>query len=433
MIERYTREEMGKIWKEDNKLSNWLKIEILVCEALAGTGEIPEKAFDNIKNKAGFDIERVEEIEKVTKHDVVAFVSAISERVGEDSRYIHLGLTSSDILDTSFALLLKEATELIISDTKYLLVVLKNKAFQYKDTVMIGRSHGIHAEPITFGLKLALWYDETKRNLIRLERAKEVISYGKISGAVGTFAHVSPQVEKYVCAKLGLKPAHISSQIISRDRHAEYFAVLAVVASSLEKFAVEIRHLQRTEVLEAEEYFGEGQKGSSAMPHKRNPIVSENLAGLSRLLRSNLIAALENVPLWHERDISHSSVERIIAPDSTILLDYMLHRFTNLIDNLLVYPENMQKNLDKTQGLIHSQRILLELAKKGIDRDEAYRMVQRNAMQSWKKASDFKTAILSDPEIIEILGEEEIENFFDLAYYIRYVDQIFNRVFNEEG
>ncbi len=432
MIERYTREKMGRIWEDKNKFSKWLRIEILACEAMARQGEIPEKSLNNIKKKAGFDIERIKEIEKVTRHDVVAFVSAVSEKVGEDSRYIHMGLTSSDILDTGFALLLKEAADLIIEDLHGLLSLLKDKSYQYKDTIMIGRSHGIHAEPITFGLKLALWYDETRRNLLRVERAREAIGYGKISGAVGTFAHVSPAVEEYVCGKLGLKPAPISNQIISRDRHAEFFTTLAVVASSLEKFAVEIRHLQRTEVLEAEEFFEEGQKGSSAMPHKRNPIASENLTGLSRMLRSNALASLENVPLWHERDISHSSVERIIAPDSTILLDYMLNRFTNLLAKLLVYPENMLNNLKKTKGLIYSQGILLELAKKGLSRDEAYRLVQKNAMQSWKESSDFKQAILADPQIREVLEEGEVEKIFAPAYHTRHIDRIFERVFKEQ-
>ena len=383
MIPRYTRPEMGRIWTDENKFKKWLQIEILACEALAEMGEIPPEALREIKEKARFDIDRISELEKVTKHDVVAFLTAVGENVGEASRYIHFGLTSSDILDTSLALLLKQASELLIEDIHKLLSTLKEKAFTYKDTIMIGRSHGIHAEPITFGLKMALWYDEMRRNLTRMERAKEAISYGKISGAVGTFAHVPPFVEEYVCRNCGLKPARISTQIIQRDHHAEFFTTLAVIASSIEKFALEIRHLQRTEVLEAEEFFTKGQKGSSAMPHKRNPILSENLCGLARMVRANSLAALENIPLWHERDISHSSVERVIAPDSTILVDYMLYRLTNVIGNLLVYPENMVKNLEKTQGLIFSEKLMLELTKRKISREDAYSLVQRNAMMVW--------------------------------------------------
>jgi len=433
MIPRYTRPEMGRIWTNENKFKKWLQIEILACEAFSEMGEIPHEVVREIKEKARFNVERIAELEKVTKHDVVAFLTAVGENVGEASRYIHFGLTSSDILDTSLALLLKEASELIIEDIRNLLSVLKDKAFKYKDSIMIGRSHGIHAEPITFGLKMALWYDEMRRNLTRMERAKEAISYGKISGAVGTFANVPPFVEEYVCHKCGLKPAPISTQIIQRDHHAEFFTTLAIIASSIEKFAVEIRHLQRTEVLEAEEFFTKGQKGSSAMPHKRNPILSENLCGLARMVRANSLAALENIPLWHERDISHSSVERVIAPDSTILLDYMLHRATNIIDNLLVYPENMVRNLKKTKGLIFSERLMLELTKRKISREDAYSMVQRNAMRVWEEGTDFRQEVLKDTEITEVLSQKEIEECFDIHGHLGHVEEIFKRVFEEDA
>jgi len=431
MIPRYTRPEMGRIWTEENKFKKWLQIEILACEAWAEMGKIPLEALKEIKEKARFDIERIEELERVLKHDVVAFLTVVGENVGEVSRYIHFGLTSSDILDTSLALLLKEASELIIEDIRKLLSAIKEKAFKFKHTVMIGRSHGIHAEPITFGLKMALWYDEMRRNLTRMHRAKEAISYGKISGAVGTFAHVPPFVEEYVCLKCGLKPALVSTQIIQRDHHAEFFTTLAIIASSIEKFALEIRHLQRTEVLEAEEFFTKGQKGSSAMPHKRNPILSENLCGLARMVRANSLAALENVPLWHERDISHSSVERVIAPDSAILMDYMLHRLTTVIDNLLVYPENMLRNLEKTKGLIFSEGLMLELTKREISREDAYAMVQRNAMKVWEGGTDFKQEVLKDPEITKALSREEIEECFDLHGHLGHVEEIFKRVFEE--
>lgn len=433
MIPRYTRPEMGRIWTEENKFKKWLQIEILACEAWAEMGKIPLEALKEIKERARFDIERIEELEKVLKHDVVAFLTAVGENVGEASRYIHFGLTSSDILDTSLALLLKEASELIIEDIRKLLSSIKEKAFKFKHTVMIGRSHGIHAEPITFGLKMALWYDEMRRNLARMQRGKEAISYGKISGAVGTFANVPPFVEEYVCLKCGLKPAPVSTQIIQRDRHAEFFTTLAIIASSIEKFALEIRHLQRTEVLEAEEFFTKGQKGSSAMPHKRNPVLSENLCGLARVVRANSLAALENVPLWHERDISHSSVERVIAPDSTILMDYMLHRLTTIIDNLLVYPENMLRNLEKTKGLIFSEGLMLELTKREIPREDAYAMVQRNAMKAWEEGTDFKQEVLKDPEITKALSREEIEECFDLHGHLGHVEEIFKRVFGESA
>lgn len=431
MISRYTRTEMGKIWTDQRKFETWLEIELVVCEALSELGEIPAEAVREIREKACFDVHRVDEIEKVTKHDIIAFLTNVGEYIGPLSKYLHYGLTSSDILDTSLALLLKEASDLILQDLQHLLNVLKEKAFEYKDTLMIGRSHGVHAEPITFGLKMALWYDEMKRNVIRMERAKESVSVGKISGAVGTFAHIPPFVEEYVCKRLGLKPAPISTQIVQRDHHAEFFTTLAIIASSIEKFAVELRHLQRTEVLEAEEFFSKGQKGSSAMPHKRNPISSENLSGLARLIRSYSLAALENIPLWHERDISHSSVERVIAPDATILIDYMLNRLISLVKNLIVYPENMKANLEKMGGLVHSEVILLLLAKKGLSREEAYGVVQRNAMRVWEKNEDFKTLLSRDEVIQRLLSREELEVAFDVRGHLKHVDTIFRRVFGD--
>ena len=431
MIPRYTRPEMGKIWTEQRKFETWLEIELLACEALSQLGEIPAEVVREIREKASFNVDRVNEIEKVTKHDVIAFLTNVGEFVGPLSRYLHYGLTSSDILDTSLALLLKEASELILQDLQRLLGVLKEKAFQYKETLMIGRSHGIHAEPITFGLKMALWYDEMKRNLVRMERAKEAASVGKISGAVGTFAHIPPFVEEYVCKRLGLKPAPISTQIVQRDHHAEFFTTLAIIASSIEKFSVELRHLQRTEVLEAEEFFSKGQKGSSAMPHKRNPISAENLSGLARLVRSYSIASLENIPLWHERDISHSSVERVIAPDATILIDYMLNRLTSIIENLIVYPENMKTNLERLGGLIHSEAILLLLTKKGLSREEAYAVVQRNAMKIWEKGGDFKTLLSQDDAIQRLLTQEKLDDTFDVRHHLKHVEDIFRRVFGD--
>jgi len=422
---------MGKIWTDQRKFETWLEIELLVCEALSQLGEIPAEALKEIQKKATFDARRVDEIEKVTKHDVLAFLTDVGESIGPLSRYLHYGLTSSDILDTSLALLLKEASGLILQDIHRLLKVLKEKAFQYKETLMIGRSHGVHAEPITFGLKMALWYDEMKRNLLRMERAKEAVSVGKISGAVGTFAHIRPFVEEFVCGRLGLKPAPVSTQIVQRDHHAEFFTTLAILASSIEKFSVEIRHLQRTEVLEVEEFFSTGQKGSSAMPHKRNPIASENLSGLARLIRSYSLAALENIPLWHERDISHSSVERVIAPDATILIDYMLNRLTSLIENLIVYPENMKTNLEKTGGLIFSEAVLLLLTKKGLSREEAYAAVQRNAMRAWEKGEDFKTLLSHDGGIKGLLTQEELDAAFDVRAHLKHINDIFLRVFGD--
>ena len=429
MIPRYTRPEMGRIWEEQNRYRQWLRVELAVVDAMAQLGQIPAAAAQEIAQKADFDADRIDEIERETKHDVIAFLTCVAEYVGEPARYIHLGLTSSDILDTSLALLLKEAADLLLDDLQALLKVLKRRAFEHRGTVMIGRSHGVHAEPITFGLKLALWYSDMERNRERLLRARENISVGKVSGAVGTYANVAPEVEKLACLRLGLEPASISTQIIQRDRHAEYFSTLAIIASSIEKIVLEIRHLQRTEVREAEEYFSEGQKGSSAMPHKRNPIGSENLCGLARLVRANAAAAMENIPLWHERDISHSSVERVIAPDSTIVLDFMLHRLTNLLDRLIVYEERMRENLESTGGLFFSQRVLLALTEGGVDRDEAYRLTQRNAMAVWKEGSTFKNRLAADPEVMAHLHPDQLEELFDLSYYLKHVDTIFSQVF----
>lgn len=429
MIPRYSREAMAAIWSPENRYRKWLDIEILACEAMAQKGEIPSGALKNIKEKAAFDVARIEEIEKATKHDVIAFLTSVVEKVGEDGRFIHKGLTSSDILDTSLAVLLKEASDMLIDDMRRLLDVLKNKAMRYKNTLMVGRSHGIHAEPITFGLKMALWYQEMERNLARMIRAKETISYGKISGTVGTYSFIDPSIEDYVCRKLGLTPAPVSSQIIQRDRHAEYFTTLAIIGSSIDKFSQEIRLLQRTEVREAEEYFAPGQKGSSAMPHKRNPVLSENLSGLARLMRSYAVAALENIPLWHERDISHSSVERIIAPDATVLLDFMLSRFTDLLDTLVVYPERMLANLNMTRGIIFSQMVLLKLIDKGMSREDAYAAVQKNAMKSWQDDEDFKMLLLEDVEVMSCLNAEDIHAAFKVENFLGHIDVVYHRVF----
>jgi len=429
MISRYTRPEMAKLWSLKNKYQKWLEIEILVCEAWAEKGVIPKEALAKIKEKASFSVERIAEIETQVKHDVIAFISNVEENIGPEGRYLHLGLTSSDILDTANAVLLKEAMEIILEDVEEVMSILREQAFAYKDTPMIGRSHGVHAEPITFGLKLALWYEEMRRNKKRLQQAKEDISYGKISGAVGTFAHLEPEIEEYVCPKLGLKPAPITNQIIQRDRYAHYFTVLAILAGTIEKIALEIRHLQRTEVLEVEEPFTKGQKGSSAMPHKRNPIQCENLCGLARLVRTNAIAALENIALWHERDISHSSVERVIMPDSTILSDFMLHRLKKILANMEVYPERMLKNIYLTKGLIFSQGLLLALVKKGLPRQKAYEMIQDCAMRVWQGEQDLKTQVLSHKEIKVYLTPAEIEKIFDLKYCLRHIDKIFARIF----
>jgi len=433
MIPRYSREKMERIWNPENRYQKWLDIEILACEAMAKLGFIPEASLKTIKERAGFDVARIDEIEKTTKHDVIAFLTSVTEKVGEEGRFIHMGLTSSDILDTSLAVLMQEAADILLADLDALLTVLKRRAFEHKSTLMIGRSHGIHAEPITFGLKLALWYGEMQRNRDRLLRARETVSTGKIAGAVGTFSFIDPFVEEYVCAKLGLKPAPVSSQIVQRDRHAEFFCTLAIIASSLDKFTQEIRLLQRTEVREAEEYFSPGQKGSSAMPHKRNPVLSENLSGLARLMRSYSLAALEDIPLWHERDISHSSVERVICPDATILLDFMLGRFTGMIDKLMVYPERMLKNLQMTHGVIFSQMVLLKLIDKGMSREDAYAVVQRLAMRSWEEGGDFKALLAEDDQAKKYLGPGELAAIFRIDNFLGKVDFIFNRVFGKES
>jgi len=424
---------MASIWRPENIYRKWLDVELVACEALANMGKIPMKSFNTIMERAGFDVARIEEIEKTTKHDVIAFLTSVAEKVGEDSRFIHMGLTSSDVLDTSLALLLREAAELLIKDVERVMVILRDKAFTYKDTLMIGRSHGIHAEPITFGLKMALWYQEMERNHERLVRANETISYGKIAGAVGTFSFVEPMVEEYVCGRLGLKPAPVSTQIVQRDRHAEFFTTLAIIASSIEKFATEIRHLQRSEVREAEEFFSPGQKGSSAMPHKRNPVLSENLTGLARLMRSYAVASLEDVALWHERDISHSSVERVIGPDATILLDFMLNRFAGMIENLTIYPERMMANLNMTKGLVFSQMVLLKLIEKGITRENAYAIVQRNAMESWREGLEFKQLLRNDDDVMLFLKPEDLDETFKVENFLKHVNYIFIRVFGGDN
>ena len=428
MISRYTRPEMGTIWEDENKFHIWLEIEILACEAQANLGVIPPEAVKAIRQKAAFNVSRIDEIEREVKHDVIAFLTNVGEYVGPESRFIHLGMTSSDVLDTCLAVQMKQSGELLLKDLNSLAGVLARRAKEFKSTVMVGRTHGIHAEPTTFGLKLALWYDETRRNIKRLEGAVERIAVGQISGAVGTFEHLSPKVEEYVCAKLGLKPAPVSTQILQRDRHAEFMNTIALIGSSLEKFATEVRHLQKTEVLEAEEYFSKGQKGSSAMPHKRNPITCERVAGLSRVLRGNALAAMENVALWHERDITHSSVERIVVPDSCILLDYTLALMTDVLDKLLVYPEQMRTNLDRTHGLIFSQSVLLAMTQKGMKREDAYRIVQSNAMDVWRSGQDFKELLMASPEVRKYLSVPEVEDLFDLRKSIRNVDYIFERV-----
>ena len=429
MISRYTRPQMGAIWTEENRYRQWLAVEIAACEVLAETGEIPLDAVATIKSKANFDVARIQEIEKEIKHDVIAFTTSVAEFVGPESRYVHYGLTSSDVVDTALALQLKAAASLLIEGLNGLLSALKKRAFEHKSTVMIGRTHGIHAEPTTLGLKITVWYEEARRNLRRLKQAVDNVSVGKLSGAVGTFAHLDPQVEEAVCRKLGLQFDPISTQIVQRDRHAELMAVLAITAASLEKIALEVRGLQRTEVREVEEYFALGQKGSSSMPHKRNPVTSEQICGLARLVRSNLQAALENIALWHERDISHSSVERVILPDSAILVDYLLAKTTQLIEKMFVYPERMLENLNLMKGLVFSGQLLLDLTKKGVTREEAYRWVQRNAMRVWANEGDFQSFILGDKDIAKHLSRPEIERTFDLKHQLRHVEYIYRRVY----
>jgi adenylosuccinate lyase len=439
MIERYTRPEMGDIWEPKRRFETWLAIEIAACEAWSSLGRIPSADADVIRNLRDYrftdsDIKEIADIEEVTKHDVISFVTFTQKKIHASSaRFIHMGLTSSDVLDTSLALLLIQAADLIIADIDKLMVVLKRRAFEFKDTIMVGRTHGIHAEPITFGHKLAVWYEETKRNRTRMVDARKSVAVGKLSGAVGTFANLDPRVEEIVMERLGLVPEPAATQIVQRDRHAQFFTTLAVVASSVERFAVEIRHLQRTEVAEAQEYFSAGQKGSSAMPHKRNPILSENIDGLARIIRANAVAALENVVLWHERDISHSSVERVIAPDSTILLDFILVRFSNLIDKLVVYPDRMRRNLEATGGLIYSQRLMTELINvtgMGKTRDDIYEHVQSIAKKAMDGETSFIELVRRDEKISGFLPQERIEEIFDPAWYVRYTDYIFNRVFS---
>ncbi len=433
MIERYTLPEMGRIWEDKFKFDTWLKIEILACEARAEMGEIPTIDVDVIKAKANFDVNKILEIEETTKHDVIAFLTNVAEYVGPESRHIHYGMTSSDILDTTLSYQMKSAGELLLNRLEYLKSALKKRAIEHKNTICVGRSHGIHAEPTTMGLKFTLWYEETKRNIERLKKAIDVISVGQISGAVGTFEHLSPKVEEYVCKKMNLKPAPVSTQVIQRDRHAEFLTTLAIIGATLEKIAIEIRHLQRTEVLEAEEYFSKGQKGSSAMPHKRNPIVSERIAGLARILRSNSMAALENVALWHERDISHSSVERVIVPDSCIALDYMLDLAVKLVSNLIIYPDNMFRNLNLTRGLIFSQTILLKLVTKGLSREDSYRIVQDSAMKVWADEKlNLKDELLKSDEAKKYISSEEISEIFANKNMLSNVEFIFNRTINKD-
>ena len=428
MIERYTLPEMARIWSEENKFRKWLDVEIYACEAMAGLGQIPQEALAEIKAKASFDVQRIGEIEAVVDHDVIAFTTNVGEYVGDAAKYIHLGLTSSDVLDTALAALMKEAGLHLIERLKELREVLLTRAQEHRRTVMIGRTHGIHAEPITFGLKMLLWMAETDRNIQRMERAVATISAGKISGAVGTYANIDPRVEEHVCRRLGLTPAPISTQVLQRDRHAEYLTTIGVIGSSLDKFATELRSLQRTDILEIEEFFKKGQKGSSAMPHKRNPITGERISGLARLLRGNAMVAMENIPLWNERDISHSSVERIIIPDSTIILDYMLDKLIKIMSNLLVYPDNMMRNAQRTHGLIFSQRVLLSLVEdKGLSREQAYELVQRNAMEAWQRGTDFQSLLAQDPEVAALLTPEEMAELFDFNYHLKHVDVIYRR------
>lgn len=428
MIERYTREEMGKIWTDENKYKAWLEVEILACEAWSDLGIIPESDVKALRENASFDINRILEIEQETRHDVVAFTRAVSETLGEERKWVHYGLTSTDVVDTALSYLLLQANQIIRKGIVNFIEILETKAKEHKHTVMMGRTHGVHAEPTTFGLKMALWYEEMKRNLERFDAAADTIQYGKLSGAVGTYANIDPYVEKYVTKKLGLKPAPVSTQTLQRDRHAQYVGTLALIATSIEKFATEIRGLQKTETREVEEFFAKGQKGSSAMPHKRNPIGSENMVGMSRLIRGHMVTAYENVALWHERDISHSSAERVILPDATIALDYMLSRFSNIVKNLTVFPENMKRNIDRTYGVIFSQRVLLALIDKGMSREQAYDIVQPKAMEAWETETQFKQLIEATTEISAFLSQEEIDDCFDYTYHLKNVDQIFHKI-----
>src|SRR5438874_1285788 len=424
---------MGAIWSEENRFRTWLMVEVAATETLAEAGLVPKDAARAIRAKAGFSLERIHAIEAEVRHDVIAFTTAVAEIVGPEARWFHYGLTSNDVVDTAQALLVGQASKIVAQDLAALAEVLKRRAFEFKDTPMVGRTHGVHAEPITFGLKLANWYAEVERNIERFRRAAEEMRVGKFSGAVGTFAHLTPELEEKICQRLGVQAAAISSQVIQRDRHANYMATLAVIASTLDKIATEIRHLQRTEVREAEEFFSEKQKGSSAMPHKRNPVTCEQISGLARVVRSNAQAAFENVPLWHERDISHSSVERVILPDSTILTDYLLHKTTNLIKTMFVYPERMKINLESTGGLVFSGQLLLDLVESGVSREDAYRMVQRHAMHAWKEGLDFRGLVLKDTDITRRVPREQIERAFDLKRQLRNIDKIFARVFDNSG
>jgi adenylosuccinate lyase len=428
MIERYSRPEMRAIWTEERKFNTWLEVEILACEAWSKLGVIPPEDVEKIRANARVHVERIYEIEEDTRHDVVAFTRQISETLGEERKWVHYGLTSTDVVDTALSHLLLQANEILEKDLLNFIEIIKEKAREHKYTLMMGRTHGVHAEPITFGLKMALWYEEMKRNLERFRNAKKRVAYGKLSGAVGTYANIDPFVEEYVCEKLGLTPAPISTQTLQRDRHAEYMSVLALIATSLEKFAVEIRGLQKTEIREVEEFFNKGQKGSSAMPHKRNPIGSENITGLARLMRGYMLSAYENVPLWHERDISHSSVERVILPDATMLLNYMLNRFGNIVKNLTVYPENMLANMEKTYGLIYSQRVLLALIDKGLSREEAYDLVQARAMQAWEEKVPFRSLVEQESLVQQYLNKEELDECFNVKQHLSQVDRIFERL-----
>ncbi|WP_027964756.1 adenylosuccinate lyase [Halalkalibacillus halophilus] len=428
MIERYTREEMGAIWTEENRFKAWLEVEILACEAWAELGEIPKEDVEKIRANAGFDVDRIKEIEAETRHDVVAFTRAVSETLGDEKKWVHYGLTSTDVVDTALSYLIKQANEILLDDLTRFMNVLKHKAQEHKYTIMMGRTHGVHAEPTTFGLKLALWYEEMKRNVKRFEAATDQIAFGKLSGAVGTYANIDPFVEQYVCQKLGLSPAPISTQTLQRDRHAEYMASLALIATSIEKMAVEIRGLQKSETREVEEFFAKGQKGSSAMPHKRNPIGSENMTGLARLVRGYMSTAYENVALWHERDISHSSAERVILPDATIALNYMLNRFSGIVEKLTVFEDNMAANMDRTYGLIYSQRVLLTLIDEGFVREEAYDLVQPLAMQAWEEGRSFEELVRQEEKIKSTLSDQQLNACFDPKHHLKNVDMIFERV-----